>query len=283
MFGRCTAYRAPRTAHRAPRTAHCAPRTAHNAQTHRPLPEPSLSPDPATVFLWDFDGTLADTRLRNYRITCRLFGEATGRDIEQFPALASFEVFERTQRRYLNWRLMLALEFGFTEDETDRLGGLWHRYQMADTSPVAIIDGLDGVIRALSRARHGVVSQNARAQIVRTLEAAGLAPLFGAVIGYDSVGMGGQKPAPDGGLAALETLGPPVPTRIVGIGDHETDVRCARNLAAALVERGAACEVVAIAARFVDGVDPARWDAQPDYVAGSPAELLDAVRDWLIE
>jgi hypothetical protein len=77
-------------------------------------PEPSLSPDPATVFIWDFDGTLADTRLRNYRITCRLFVDATGRGIEEFPALATFETFERTQRGYANWRQLLTREFGFT-------------------------------------------------------------------------------------------------------------------------------------------------------------------------
>ncbi len=238
-----------------------------------------MPPISATTFIWDFDGTLADTRLRNYQVSCRLLTEATGRRLEEFPALATFESFERTQRGYVNWRQLLTRELGFTEAETDRLGGLWSRYQLADTTPVAVFDGLGQVIRTLGRARHGVVSQNARAHIVRTLEEAGLAPLFGAVIGYDSVRLTGQKPAPDGFLACVDALGPPAPTRIVSVGDHETDVRCARNTQAALAERGAACEVVAIAVRFVDGVDPASWAAQPDHVAHDPAELLDLVRE----
>ena len=144
---------------------------------------------------------------------------------------------------------------------------------------MAVIEGLDHVIRELGGVRHGVVSQNARAQIVRTLEGAGLAPLFGAVIGYDSVRLGGQKPAPDGFLACLDALGPPAPARIVSVGDHETDVRCARNLQAALVERGADCQVIAVAVRFVDGVTPAGWDAQPDHVAHSPADVLRIARE----
>ena len=238
-----------------------------------------MPPISATTFIWDFDGTLADTRLRNYRITCRLFRDATGRGIEEFPALATFETFERTQRGYANWRQLLTREFGFTAADTDRLGGLWSGYQLADTTPVPVIDGLGAVIRTLNGARHGVVSQNARAHIVRTLEAAGLAPLFGAVIGYDSVRLTGQKPAPDGFLACVDALGPPAPARIVSVGDHETDVRCARNAQAALAERGAACEVVAIAVRFVDGVEPAQWEARPDHVAHDPAELLDLVRE----
>jgi len=231
-----------------------------------------------TIFIWDFDGTIADTRLRNYRITCRLFADATGRGIEEFPALATFETFERTQRGYANWRQLLTREFGFTAADTDRLGGLWRGYQLADTTPVPVIDGVGELILTLRGARHGVVSQNAQDHIVRTLEAAGLAPLFGAVIGYDSVGLTGQKPAPDGFLACVDALGPPAPTRIVSVGDHETDVRCARNTQAALVERGAACEVVAIAVRFVDGVEPARWEVQPDHVAHSPADVLRIVR-----
>jgi phosphoglycolate phosphatase-like HAD superfamily hydrolase len=245
-----------------------------------PLPEPTLSPDPATVFIWDFDGTLADTRLRNYQVSCRLLTEETGRRLEEFPALATFESFERTQRGYVNWRQLLTREFGFTEADTDRLGGLWSRYQLADTTPVPVIDGLGPVIRTLNGARHGVVSQNARAHIVRSLEEAGLAPLFGAVIGYDSVRLTGQKPAPDGFLACLEALGVPAPARVVGVGDHETDVRCARNAQVALAERGVTCEVIAIAVRFVDGVDPASWGAQPDHVAHDLAELLGIVREW---
>jgi HAD superfamily hydrolase (TIGR01549 family) len=246
------------------------------------IPESSLSPDPGTVFIWDFDGTLADTRLRNYRITCRLLVEAAGRRLEQLPALATVEAYERALRRYLNWRQLFTREFGFTMEETDRLGRLWSGYQLADATPVPLINGVADVVRGLNAARHGIVSQNARDHITRTLEGAGVARLFGAVIGYDSVRLTRQKPAPDGVLACLEALGAPPPARLVSVGDHETDVRSARNAGDELAQRGTGCEVIAIAVRFVDGEDPAAWDARPDFVAGSPAELLAIARGQLI-
>jgi HAD superfamily hydrolase (TIGR01549 family) len=239
---------------------------------------PSLS----TSFIWDFDGTLADTRLHNYRILRRLLADAAGA-LDRFPALASPETYDRMQRRHVNWRDVYTREFGFSDAETDRLGSLWSEYQHTEPTPATVFAGLGEVLRALSGAAHGVVSQNARSQILRTLEHAGLAALFGAVLGYDSVHLARQKPAPDGFLACLAALSPHPPRRIVGVGDHETDVRSARNAARALAERGVDCECVTIAVCFVDGVDPAAWTEQPDHVARTPADILRIAREQGLE
>lgn len=231
-----------------------------------------------TAFIWDFDGTLADTRVRNYQIVRRLLADVSGGRLERFPALATVETYERVQRRYVNWRDLYRREFGFSDDETDRLGALWSDYQVTESTPARVFDGLVEVFTVLAQAAHGVVSQNAQSQILRTLEAAGLAARFRAVIGYDNVHLARQKPAPDGMLACLAALGAAAPARLVCVGDHETDVRCARNTDRALRERGEACDVVTIAVQFVPGDDPGAWTAAPDYVVDTPADLVRLVR-----
>lgn len=226
--------------------------------------------------LWDFDGTLVDTRLRNYSVVRRLLLDV-GLQPARFPALASAVVYDRVNRRYANWRDLYRREFGFSEGETDRIGALWGEYQARDDTPAEPFQGIHDVLDALA-VPHGVVSQNARAQIRRALETAGLASHFRAIVGYDDVHIQRQKPEPDGLLAALEMIGAHAPARLIYIGDHETDVRCARNAARALYVTGTATEVVAIAACFVHADEPRGWRVRPDYVASTPRDLLVIAR-----
>ncbi|MFI5184047.1 MAG: HAD family hydrolase [Vicinamibacteria bacterium] len=228
-----------------------------------------------TVFLWDFDGTLADTRRRNYNVVRRLIQEKTGRSLESIPALASLEIYSEVSRRYANWRELYAREFGLDDDETDRLGRLWSEYQLRDDTPAGIFEGIGAVLATLRHAGHGIVSQNARDQIARTLAGAGLAKHFQVIVGYDEVDIKRQKPEPDGVLACLEQMTALAPGRALYIGDHETDVRCARNARRALAARGAALDVVSVAACFDGHAGPSGWAHQPDYVAWSPREVID--------
>jgi len=229
---------------------------------------------PPTVFLWDFDGTLVDTRQRNYNVVRRLLGESTQRVLDEIPALASPEVYDEVNRRYLNWRELYAREFGFDDDETDRLGRQWSAYQLQDDTPADVFEGIAEVLVALGSVRHGIVSMNARDQIARTLAGARLAEHFRAIVGYDDVHLSRQKPEPDGVIACLERLDALGAARVVYIGDHETDVRCARNAQQALLARGVAMEVVSVAACFAGHAGPVGWSHQPDHVAWSPNEIL---------
>jgi HAD superfamily hydrolase (TIGR01549 family) len=228
-----------------------------------------------TAFVWDFDGTLADTRRRNYNVVRRLIAESTGRAPDRIPALASPEVYDQANRRYLNWRELYTQEFGFSEDETDRLGRLWSAYQLKDDTPAEIFEGIAEVLVALRAVGHGIVSQNARDQIARTLAGARLAQHFRVIVGYDEVHIKRQKPEPDGILACLEQLTALAPGCAMYIGDHATDVRCARNAQQALVARGVALEVVSVAACFGGHAGPGGWAHQPDYVAWSPHQIVE--------
>ncbi|MFN2222862.1 MAG: hypothetical protein ACK2UH_09940, partial [Candidatus Promineifilaceae bacterium] len=48
--------------------------------------------------VWDFDGTLVDTRRKNWQVTRALIPAVSGRPPEAFPALASLEAIEGARR-----------------------------------------------------------------------------------------------------------------------------------------------------------------------------------------
>lgn len=232
-------------------------------------------PGPLAAVLWDFDGTLADTRRRNYDVVRRILRDVTGRAAEAVPALVTFEVFTATVRRYVNWRDLYTAEFGFSEDETDRVGRLWTEYQLADETPVPLFDGIAAVLGALTGPRHGIVSMNGRRQIARTMAAARVEHHFQAIVGWEDVPIRRQKPEPDGMLQCLAALLPPSSGGgiVLYVGDHETDARCAANANAALRARGADVRVLAVAACFTGEDDPGGWSTRPDYVARHPREV----------
>jgi len=233
-----------------------------------------MPPAPLTAIIWDFDGTLIDTRRRNYSVVRRLMADVTGAPADGIPALASLEHYDRVNRRYVNWRDLYQREFGFSESETDRVGRLWSAYQLSDDTPAEAFDGIPHVLGVLGAIPHGIVSQNARDQIERALDGAAMAQYFGCVVGYDSVPLSRQKPAPDGLLSCIELLTGMRAGRVLYVGDHETDVRCAENAHAALADRGVPVTVQSVAASFVDPGEPDHWDARPDFVARSPYDLI---------
>ena len=227
-----------------------------------------------TAVVWDFDGTLVDTREKNFNVVRRLLAESTGRALDGIPAVASPEIYDETNRRYSNWREVYAHEFGLDEDEIDRFGRRWSEYQRKDDTPCEIFEGIHEVLLALREFGQGIVSQNAHDQIARTIAGAGLAECFRVIVGYDDVGITRQKPEPDGLLICLEQLHALEAGVVLYIGDHETDVRCARNAQQSLVARGGAVKLVSVAACFDGHAGPRTWTHQPDFVAWSPREIL---------
>jgi HAD superfamily hydrolase (TIGR01549 family) len=228
----------------------------------------------APTFVWDFDGTLVDTRERNFNVVRRLLAESAGRALDGIPALASPEIYDATSRRHSNWRELYAREFGLDEDEVDRLGRRWSEYQLKDDTPSEFFEGIGEVLLAMSKAGQGIVSQNAHDQIARTIAGAGLSECFRVIVGYDDVGIARQKPEPDGLLMCLEKLDALGAGCALYIGDHEADVRCARNAQQALAARGFTVEMVSVAACFDGHAGPGAWTYKPDYVAWSPREII---------
>lgn len=229
--------------------------------------------------IWDFDGTLADTRERNLRVTRRIVREVLELRPDRYPALADLRAYDEANRRCANWRELYRDVFGVDEEETDRAGSVWAEYQLADEGPTPLIPGVAEAVEALAHHPQGIVSLNSRENILTVLEAAGVAERFGSVVGYEEVDLRRQKPDPDALLRCLEQL---AVSRgdVLYVGDHETDVRCVRNANRVLEEDDRSVRVVATAARFTPATDTAAWAVEPDHRADHPEEVVRLARRY---
>jgi HAD superfamily hydrolase (TIGR01549 family) len=235
---------------------------------------------PLAAVLWDFDGTLADTRARNYQVVRRVIADATGRPADDIPALRSPQVYDRVNRSYANWRDLYTREFGFSEDETDRLGRLWTQYQLADDTPAPLFRGLKTALAALRGLPHGIVSMNGRRQIERSMQSAALHSYFRWVVGWEDVDIRRQKPEPDGILACLERVAGNRPGTVLYVGDHETDVRCAARANEELRRQGVEVDVVAVLACFAGPVAYDHWPVRPVHAVRRPREILSVAAGY---
>lgn len=226
-----------------------------------------------TALVWDFDGTLVDTRRQHLQITRELLSNLTGRGPEQFPALRSFEAYEAALRRAMNWRDLYRNEIGLTADQTEAAGRLWAEYTLRDPTPLPLFAGIRETLAALGDLPHGIVSQNARGSIRRHLGTAGVLATFRCVVGYEEVPMARQKPAPDGLILCIETLTNLSPGRVLYVGDHETDGETASNANEVFRRDGVPVQVIAVAATYGDPGTECRWGCRPDYLVRHPLEI----------
>jgi phosphoglycolate phosphatase-like HAD superfamily hydrolase len=64
---------------------------------------------------------------------------------------------------------------------------------------------------------------------------------------------------------------------VVYIGDHETDVRCARNANVELRKQRVDIQIISIGVSYGVETNPAQWNFPPDYTAATPQEILHLV------
>lgn len=228
------------------------------------------------AILWDYDGTLVDTREKNLNVSRAIIEEMTGRS-QSFPALGSLEAYDAANRRSANWRELYRVEFGFTEEQIDRAGGLWSDFQERDSTQPRFYATIAETISSFSDYPQAVVSQNSSRIIRAQLDAFGLAPFFAGIIGYEEVALDRQKPHPDGLLLAISNLAALRNHDVVlYVGDHETDAHCAHR---ANVELGRKA-VISIGA-FYEKDDPSDgWTYRPDYNAYRPMDIVTIARHF---
>jgi len=100
-----------------------------------------------------------------------------------------------------------------------------------------------------------------------------------AIVGYEQVPFGKQKPAPDGLFLCLAELGldrGPV----FFVGDHETDFVCASRANTALSERQKELRVIAVGADFDGGANHLGWSVKPDHAASAPGDVATLAADY---
>lgn len=236
-----------------------------------------MVPHPVRAILWDFDNTLVDTRARNRSVTRRILEDVTGREADEFPALRSLEAYDAALHRTQNWQELYREVFGLAREEIELAGSLWTEYQLADSTPTPIFEGVPEVVRALRPLPQAIVSLNTRGNIRETLRQEGLHDVFEPIIGCEEVEYDRQKPAPDGVLLCVERLAARAAGRILYVGDHPIDAECAANANAALSRRRAPLEIVAVAAAYGSLSGGEGWPVEPDHRVARPLDILRMV------
>ena len=230
--------------------------------------------------IWDFDGTLVDTREKNLAVTRAIVETIARRSAASFAALESVDHYVGALMSATNWRDFYAAAFNLSEAEVDRAGSLWAEYQVADETHSAAFPGIAQALDALTDLPHGIVSQNGQSNIRSILEANDLAHHFSSVIGYEEVDLKRQKPAPEGLLQCLAELTQLRPGYMFYVGDHATDALCAAEARAVLSQRETQVNVVSIGAFY--GMEPVdTWAVAPDHVARRPADIVTVVRRYV--
>ncbi len=226
------------------------------------------------AIIWDYDGTLADTRHKNLAVTRQIVERITGRSADEFPALQSLERYEDVTKIAANWREMYQQQYAMTPEQVDRAGRLWAELQLADRTRVPVFDGIAETLNRLQHFPHGIVSQNARSNIVNALQAHGINRHFGCIIGFEEVDIRKQKPEPEGLLQCIESLIDGNSGIILYIGDHDTDFRCANNAHQRLCQSDHDLnQVVSVGASYGFASEPVHWALRPEYLLHTPGDL----------
>lgn len=244
---------------------------------------PVLTNHPLKAIFWDFDGTLADTRLRNLSVNRRIVEDVTDRPWQEVAALTSVEAYVAAWNRVSNWQELYISSFGLSDEQCATAAQRWAVFQVDDPTPVPLLDGIEETLEQLRRLPQAVVSQNERATIAQILRENRVDHYFTAIIGYAEVPLDRQKPAPDGLLSALDIVGLEEPATALYIGDHETDILCSANTNRDLVAMGRDFRFLSVAALYLNGHHGADWSVAPDYRVYAPSEITQLVDDLCVE
>lgn len=229
------------------------------------------------AIIWDYDGTLFDTRQKNYQVILDVVRVVTGKSQENNPVLRSFDDYLASTYRMMNWRELYTLEIGLSEEETDLAGSLWTEYQLKDNTPVKVFDGLKVVLESLDNFPQGIVSMNGQKNIAEVLGENNLSPFFDVIIGYEQVPFGKQKPDPEPLRLCLEQLINNDPGLILYIGDHKTDFECAKNANYEFEKSRQQSRVLSVGALYGYLTENTKLGTKPDFWAHQPVDILAIV------
>ena len=131
------------------------------------------------AIIWDYDGTLVDTRQKNLNVTKNIIKNVSGRNAEEFPVLKNVEKYHKVTMQSSNWRKLYQEEFQLTEEQINEAGSLWADYQLSDNTPVTVFEGIKRVLSSLGSIPQGIVSQNSKSNVYNHLEKEDLIKYFG--------------------------------------------------------------------------------------------------------
>ncbi|MCG9726871.1 HAD family hydrolase [Vibrio brasiliensis] len=226
--------------------------------------------------LWDYDGTLVNSVPKNIDITKAILSvvapHLTGEFLPKY--LRDEESYHEANHSAKNWQELYVDYYGLTHEEMLIAGGMWAEHQEKNTTEVMLFDGIKDVVTQFSYLPHGICSQNSQNNIRRLLENNSISAPFKSIVGYNDVSNRNQKPDALSGLKCIESIfGHTNSQCLMYIGDHEADVKFARNLQTAI---GGESRVIAVAAAYSRSV-PESWGCKPDYTARTVDELFEII------
>jgi HAD superfamily hydrolase (TIGR01549 family) len=229
------------------------------------------------ALFWDFDGTLVDTRQKNYNVIRKIIAENTARQPDDFPVLKSADHYSREIEKCVNWRHIYREHFGLDSEQIDRVGKLWTSYQRMDNTRTPVFKGIRDVLNSLDFVPHVIISQNSSENIYKILSEHQIEDFFKLIIGYEEVDISRQKPEPDGILKAIEILGFGKLDIIFYIGDHVTDVRCSINANQVIKKQQWPVHILSIGVKYSHAENNSIWQVEPDYYAEKPSDIFEIV------
>jgi len=227
------------------------------------------------AIIWDYDGTLCDTRPKNLSVTRKIIEHVTNNNYSHYPILNDIEEFKAAHGRSTNWRDFYKREFKFDEEKIDATGVYWTEFQLVDTTEVPFFNGIPDVLNSTASLPHGIVSQNSSKIIKQQISHKDLSVKFNCIVGFEEVDLQKQKPHPDGLINCIKELTDFNPGNVFYIGDHETDTICVRNAKKVLDENGIDINIISLAALYDNMICVTEWSNQPDFMAESPREILN--------
>jgi HAD superfamily hydrolase (TIGR01549 family) len=231
--------------------------------------------------IWDYDGTMVDTRQKNLTVTRQIISRISRKNAKVFPALKSIDSYQQANRQALNWRELYQKEFDLDDKQTYMAGRLWTEYQINDDTPVSLFDGVKDVVFSLGNYPHGIVSMNSKINILNLLESHHMLPYFKSVIGYEEVDIKRQKPEPDGLVFCIENVSAIESGYIFYIGDHESDAECVLNANRLLRKKESDINIMSIAACYASDEDTSKWKVTPDFEVHHTGEIEKIIRGFI--
>ena len=104
-----------------------------------------------TAILWDYDGTLANTPVKNLAVTRAVLGRLDPALLDPLPeALSSLDAYQADNYRWRNWRELYQHALRVPANRLDEAGALWGPCQLADRTLPPLFGGLLEVLPRLA-------------------------------------------------------------------------------------------------------------------------------------
>ena len=227
--------------------------------------------------LWDYDGTLVNSALKNIDITKQIILEVcprlSGKNLPIY--LTNEKDYHFANHKANNWQDLYLNYYKMTNDEMISAGKLWTEYQLKNNTSVNPFSQIVETVKEIGLPQ-GICSQNSSKNILDVLQLNDLSDKFDSIIGYDDIPNDKQKPSAFGGLKCINQLFEIIDNKtIIYVGDHEGDVEFARNIEKELEKT----TILSVGVKY-SGADIDSWDFKPDYAIEKPNDLIDIIKNY---